>query len=45
MKQPYCSPSHTESLFCRAVMSIIGAIILVSAGVIFMLAYFDVLVK
>ena len=45
MKHTYYPPSHTESLFCRAVMSIVGAIFLVTTGVILLMAYFDVLVK
>jgi hypothetical protein len=45
MKHTYYPPSHTESLFRRAVMSIVGAIVLVGAGLTLMLAYFDVLVK
>jgi len=45
MKHTYYPPSHTESLLCRAVMSIIGAVVLISVGVILLLAYFDVLVK
>ena len=45
MKYTYYPRSHTESLVCRAVMSIAGAALLVCAGVIFLLAFFDVLVK
>jgi hypothetical protein len=45
MKHTYYPPIQNESLVCRAVMSIIGAVVLVSSGVILMLAYFDVLVK
>jgi hypothetical protein len=45
MKYTYYSRSHTELLVCRAVMSIIGAAVLVCSGVVLMLAYFDVLVK
>ena len=45
MKYTYYPRSHTKSLVCRAVISIIGAALLVIAGVVLMLAYFDVLVK
>jgi hypothetical protein len=45
MKYTYYPRSHTESLVCRAVMSIIGAAVLVCSGVIFLLVTFDVLVK
>jgi hypothetical protein len=45
MKHTYYPPSHTESLFRRAVMSIVGAIFLVTIGVVLLMAYFDVLVK
>jgi hypothetical protein len=45
MKHTYYPRNHTESLFRRAVMSIVGAIFLVTTGVVLMLAYFDVLVK
>jgi hypothetical protein len=36
---------HTQQLVRRAFMNILGSIVLVSLGVILMLAYFDVLVK
>ena len=45
MKHTYYPPNHIESLACRAVMSVIGAVLLVGASVVLMLAYFDVLVK
>ena len=45
MKHTYYPPSQTESLFCRAVMCIVGAVVLIGTGLILMLAYFDVLVK
>ena len=45
MKHTYYPPIQNESLLCRAVMSIIGAVVLISVGVILLLAYFDVLVK
>lgn len=37
--------STTSQHARRAIFDIIGAVILISAGVILMLAYFDVLVK
>ena len=36
---------HTQKLIFRSLIDILGAVGLVSAGVILMLAYFDVLVK
>ncbi len=45
MKYTYYPRSYTKLLVCQAVMSIIGAALLVIAGVALMLAYFDVLVK
>jgi len=36
---------HTQQLIFRSLIDLIGAVALVGAGVILMLAYFDVLVK
>lgn len=44
MKQTYFTQQNMDQARCL-LMSFIGAVILVSAGVVLMLAYFDVLVK
>jgi len=44
MKHTYFTQQNLDHVRC-SLMSFIGAVILVSAGVVLMLAYFDVLVK
>jgi len=44
MKQTYFTQQNMDQARC-SLMSFIGAVVLVSAGVVLMLAYFDVLVK
>lgn len=44
MKQTYFTQQNMDQARC-SLMSVIGAVVLVSAGVVLMLAYFDVLVK
>jgi len=44
MKQTYFTQQNMDQARC-SLMSVIGAVVLVGAGVVLMLAYFDVLVK
>jgi len=44
MKQTYFTQQNMDQARC-SLMSVIGAVVLVSTGVVLMLAYFDVLVK
>lgn len=44
MKQTYFTQQNHNQARC-SLMSFIGAVILVSTGVVLMMAYFDVLVK